>query len=44
VMQLWLLQMFIATNLEPDHKFLSFLESIKFKYFKNKKRNLVTSK
>ena len=44
VMQLWLLQMFIATNLEPDHNFLSFLENIKFKYFKNKKRNLVTSK
>jgi hypothetical protein len=44
VMQLWLLQMFIPTNLEPNHKFLSFLEDIKFKYFKNKKRNLVTSK
>lgn len=44
VMQIWLLQMFIATRLEPEQDFLAFLEKVKIKYFKNKYRNLVASK
>ncbi len=44
LMQLLLLQMFIETRLEPEKKFLAFLEKVKIKYFKNKNRDLVASK